>query len=115
MTMTSAKAVFEIVPGRNERGDYIFAVVVKRTFRIKPGGVVERLESGHALRMIDEYYDHGDPEWSTVQYEYELAPYKPAVDVVVIGANFLMDSESRINAAVMAPAAAPASSSGKPQ
>ncbi|MEO7650657.1 MAG: DUF2169 domain-containing protein [Bryobacteraceae bacterium] len=85
MPVASAKAVFEIVPGRNDRGDYIFAVVVKRMFRIKPGGAVERCDADHALRMIDEYYDHGDAEWSTVQHEYELAPYKPAVDVVVIG------------------------------
>ena len=37
------------------------------------------------LRLIDQYYDDGDPEWSTVQHESELAPYKAATDVVVIG------------------------------
>jgi hypothetical protein len=35
--------------------------------------------------LIDHYYDGGDPEWSTVQFESELAPYKAATDVVVIG------------------------------
>ena len=83
--MASANGVFEIVPGKNEQGDAIFAVVVKRTYRIKHGSVAERCAADRELRQIDAYYDNGDPEWATVQYESELAPYKPAVDVVVIG------------------------------
>src|SRR5712692_11714243 len=83
--MADANGVFEIVPGKNDRGDHIFSVVVKHTFRIKPGRVVERCEADHELRKTDAYYDDGDPETCTVQYEYELAPYKPFVDIVVIG------------------------------
>ncbi|HYR91349.1 MAG TPA: DUF2169 domain-containing protein [Terriglobia bacterium] len=83
--MASANGVFEIVPGKNDNGDHIFSVVVKRTFRIEHGSVAKRCAADHELRKIDAYYDNGDPEWSTVQYEYELAPYKPGVDIVVIG------------------------------
>lgn len=77
--------VVEIVPGRNHRYDPIFAVIVKRSYRITENGRVERADSDAELRKIDEYYDDGDPEWSTVKYESELAPYKPSTDVVVIG------------------------------
>jgi hypothetical protein len=79
-----SNGVFEIVPGRNGN-DYIFSVIVKRSYRITPDGRVERSEVDRELRMIDQYYDDGDPEWSTVQYESELAPYKASTDVVVIG------------------------------
>jgi hypothetical protein len=77
--------VFEIVPGRNDSEEHIFSVIVKRTYRFTPDGTAERCATDHPLRMIDEYYDGGDPEWSTIQHESELAPYKPATDVVVIG------------------------------
>jgi len=77
--------VFEIVPGLNDRGEHIFSVIVKRTYRIVSEGRVERAETDRALRQIDQYYDDGDPEWSTVQHESELAPMKASTDVVVIG------------------------------
>jgi hypothetical protein len=83
--MPAGNGVFEIVPGKNERAEHVFCVVVKRTYRIKPGSIVERCEEDRELRKIDEYYDRGDPEWATVQHEYELAPYKPFVDIAVIG------------------------------
>lgn len=80
-----SKGVFQIVPGQNEAGEHVFSVIVKRSYRLTPNGRSERLETDHPLRLTDEYYDAGDPEWSTVQHESELAPYKPATDVVVIG------------------------------
>jgi len=83
--MSDPNGSLEIVPGKDDQGNYIFALIVKRTFRIRHGSTVERCPADHPLRKTDAYYDDGDPEWSTVQYEYELAPFKPAVDVVVIG------------------------------
>lgn len=83
--MADASGVFDIVPGKNDRREDIFSVIVKRTYRIRHGGAAERRETDHELRRIDQYYDNGDPEWSTVQYESELAPFKPLADVVVIG------------------------------
>jgi hypothetical protein len=86
--MASANGAFEIVLGKNDQGDHVFSVIVKRTFRISHGSVVERCPVDHELRKSDVYYDDGDPESSTVQYEYELAPCKPGVDVVVIAKVF---------------------------
>lgn len=76
--------VVQIVPGRDHRGEHVFSVLVKRSYRITPDRAAERCERDHPLRLIDEYYDNGDPEWSTVQHESEVAPYKPSTDVVVI-------------------------------
>ena len=81
----AAPGVFTIVPGLNERREHIFSVIVKRTYRIVPDRPAERAEVDQPLRQIDRYYDDGDPEWSTVEHESELAPCKAATDVVVIG------------------------------
>ena len=100
--MSTANGVVEIVPGKNDRGDHIFSVIVKRTFRIKHGSAAERCAVDHELRQTNAYYDDGDPEWSTVQYEYELAPYKPLVDIVVIGKAYAPGGEpaARMTASV---------------
>jgi len=83
--MAPTKSEFRIVAGKNERDDHVFAVIVKRSYSIAPDSILVRRATDHGLRAIDGYYDNGDPAWSTVQYEYELAPYKPSTDVVVIG------------------------------
>ena len=87
--MTSASAhssgIVEIAPGRNERGEHVFCVLVKRSYRIAHRQAAVRAEVDQPFRMIDEYFDHGEPEWATVAHESELAPYKPSVDVVVVG------------------------------
>jgi hypothetical protein len=75
----------QIVPGRNDAGEHVFSVIVKRTYRITGSGPVVRSGSDGELRKIDEYYDDGEPDWSTVRHESELAPYKASTDVVVIG------------------------------
>lgn len=77
--------VVQVVPGRNDAGEHVFSVIVKRSYTFTAAGQVERRESDHPLRLVDEYYDDGDAEWSTVRHESELAPYKVATDVVVIG------------------------------
>lgn len=78
-------AVFQIVPGKNEREEHVFSVIVKRSYAIEADGTVVRRDRDDELRRTDAYYDNGDPEWSTVQFEHELAPYKPSADVVVVG------------------------------
>lgn len=75
----------EIVPGRTPAGECQFSVLVKRSYRIVPGGVAQRSAQDAPLRLIDRYYDDGDPEWSVVEHENEMAPFKAATDVVVIG------------------------------
>jgi hypothetical protein len=83
--MATGSNVFEIVLGKDHLGNHVASVIVKRSFRIANGARVTRCEEDHPLRVMDRYYDDGDPEWATVQHESELAPYKPQTDVVVIG------------------------------
>jgi hypothetical protein len=83
--MNTKNGVFEIVTGKNEREEHVFSVIVKRSYLITDEGVLKRRVTDHELRKIDAYYENGDPEWSVVQYEHDLAPYKPLADVVVIG------------------------------
>ena len=75
----------EIVPGRNERDETVFSVIVKRSYTIGEGGAVARRIPGEPLRKSDGYYDHGSPDFATVEHEHELAACKAATDVVVIG------------------------------
>jgi len=84
-TTQGKPAVFQILPGKDGAGKPIFAVLVKRTYDIRCGKMAIRASADRPLVKVDEYYDHGDPEWCTVKYETDLTPYKPATDVVVIG------------------------------
>jgi hypothetical protein len=82
---TSARTEeFTIIPTTDEAGRSIFAVLVKRSYAIRPGKAVQ-LEQPRPFVQVDVYYDDGDPETSTVKYEADLAPYKLATDVVLIG------------------------------
>lgn len=74
----------QIAPGRNARDEHVFSVLVKRTYRIEADRPATRHEADRPFRLIDEYYDGGDPEWSTVRHESEVAPFKAFTDVVVI-------------------------------
>jgi hypothetical protein len=76
--------VVAIVPSVNESNRSIFSVLTKRTYDIVPGGTCQRAELDQPLRQVDSYYDGGEPESSTVQFESEVAPFKLATDFVVI-------------------------------
>lgn len=76
---------FAIVPGQDDAGKPIFSVIVKRTYAIDPGARAVRAEQDRPLSKVDEYYDGGGPEQHTVRFEYDLAPFKPLADVVVVG------------------------------
>jgi len=75
----------QVVAGRTRSGECTFSVLVKRSYRIVHGRAAVRSERDAPLRLIDQYYDGGDPEWSVVEHEYDMAPAKAATDVVVIG------------------------------
>lgn len=86
MTTTMAsEPVLQVLPGRAADGQHVFSVIVKRSYTVTPAGAVERCDADRPLRLVDEYWDGGDAESSTVQFESETAPYKAATDVVVIG------------------------------
>src|SRR5262249_51249474 len=84
-TVPQPAEVFTVVPGKNETGKPIFSVLVKRTYDIRAGQPAVRAERTNPLVQLDVYYDEGDPETHTVKYEHDLAPCKPATDVVLIG------------------------------
>lgn len=77
------KENFAIIPGSDGDGKPIFSVIVKRTYGIFPGGRAIREEHGSPLLSVDEYYNGN--EHGTVRFEYDLAPFKPLADIVVIG------------------------------
>lgn len=88
MLVTSPKAPVKdlaMLPGRTGTGEHIFAVLAKRTYDIVADQRCVRSEHPVSLVDVDMYFDHGDPESCTVQYETDLVPYKIATDVVVIG------------------------------
>ena len=70
--------------GHTETRTPVFCVLVKRSYRIEPGGAAQRI-AANPLLQADVYHDHGDPESSTVRLENDLAPYKLKTDVVLIG------------------------------
>src|SRR5262249_60131195 len=74
-----------IVAGVAEERQPIFAALVKRSYRIEHGKPLVPLEEAQPFQRGDAYYEPGNPETCTVLREDELAPYKPATDVVVIG------------------------------
>src|SRR6478609_4001592 len=80
-----AKAEHAILPGQDEAGNPIFSLLVKRTYDIVADKPAVRAAEDRPLAPIDQYYDMGDPQTSTVQYEADLAPFKPMTDVVFVG------------------------------
>lgn len=85
---TGITEVKAIVQGKDDKGQTLFSVLVKRTYDIRTGGRVVRTEEARPFVQVDEYYEDGEPEWATVKYETDFAPFKPATDVVVIGRAF---------------------------
>jgi hypothetical protein len=83
--MPQANGIVRIIPGKNDRDEDVFSVIVKRSYRLAHGAPARRCEVDGELREVDHYYDGGDPEWSTVQHEHEVAAYKRSIDVVVVG------------------------------
>lgn len=81
----AAKADYAILPGQDDEGNPIFSLLAKRTYDIVPDKPAVRAAEDKPLTQIDQYYDMGDPQTSTVQYEADLAPFKPMTDVVFVG------------------------------
>src|SRR5689334_21853083 len=73
-----------IVSGLAEERQTVFSVLVRRSYDVVDGQALVQREQCEPFQRGDVYYDHGDPEGCTVLYEDELAPFKPATDVVFI-------------------------------
>ncbi len=82
--MTESAERFEIIHGADADRQPIFSVLVKRSYNIGRGGRLQRLDPQPDFVRSDRYYDDGDPQWSCVQQESELVPFKPFTDVVIL-------------------------------
>lgn len=67
----------------DEDGRDLLAVVVKATYDLGPGGRPVLAEAQRPVDLAGTY--HGDPETSSPRTEPEVAPFKPATDVVLVG------------------------------
>jgi hypothetical protein len=85
MTDLAEQVIFQVVNGTDADSKPIFSLLVKRTYDIRERGGLVRAVQTSELRKIDEYYDSGDSDWTTVKFEAELVAFKPLSDVVVIG------------------------------
>ncbi len=81
--MERRKEETAIVQGKDDLGQDIFSLLVKRTYDIRPLQRAVRSEKVRPLIRIDELYD-ADPEWPLTKYENDFAPFKPATDVIAI-------------------------------
>jgi hypothetical protein len=72
-----------VLPGQTPEGAHILAVLIKRTYVIRPGSRCARAAKDRPLVPGDVHF--GDPMNSTVQYESDFVPYKLATDLVLNG------------------------------
>jgi hypothetical protein len=84
MVDISNSEVLQVVHGMDADRRSIFSLLLKRTYDITERGILVRSANTSELRRSDEFYDGGDPEWATVKFEADLAPFKLFTDVVVI-------------------------------
>jgi hypothetical protein len=84
--------VFSIVPGQNLARQPVFSVLVKRTYDLV-GSRLVRVERTAPFRIVDEYYQNGDPEWASIKRETETFPWKLFTDVVFVGSAYAPAAE----------------------
>ena len=82
MRAAAAQETVRIVPGRNLHGQDIFAFLVKRSYRFDAQGACHRIAPDEPFVEVDAYW--GEPGASSPRAEADIAPYKPATDIVVI-------------------------------
>jgi hypothetical protein len=85
-----------LLPGQTPAGEYILAVLVKRSYGIVPGGRCVRAASDQKLNPGDKHY--GDPMNSTVKFESDFVPFKLATDVVLNGRAYAPAGQSAYTA-----------------
>jgi len=73
----------EIISSTDKHGEDWYLVVVKGTFRVRPGETPAAAEEQVPFFYADQHY--GDPATTSIKYESEFALLKPRADVVVVG------------------------------
>lgn len=74
-----------IVPTIDDARETVFVLLAKRTYDFRGNAAPTIADKAIPLALTDRYFDGGDPETATVQFESEVAPFKLATDFVVIG------------------------------
>ena len=85
------KYVVDVLPGTGPGGGPALAVICKRSYRIdEVEGVARPLsdEEQSPLRMQPEYFDPGDPAEASIRWDLDYVPFKPKVDVHIVGTAF---------------------------
>lgn len=72
-----------VLPGQSPAGEYVLSVLVKRTYDIAPDGVLGRAQKDTRLFPGDVPWT--DPMNSSIRFESDYIPFKPATDVVLNG------------------------------
>jgi hypothetical protein len=68
---------------RDKRGAHLWVVAVKATFDVAQNGALKLADKQMPPLLAAEYF--GEPGKSSVRYEADLGPMKPATDVTLIG------------------------------
>jgi len=68
---------------RGHGGEVFHILVVKGTFRLESSPVLKPIPDQRPLIMSDEY--HSDPTCSSVRFECDINPFKPATDIHLTG------------------------------
>ena len=77
-----------VVQGKDDAGQPIFSVLAKRTYDVSAGSTIRPAALQKPLLRVNENYEDSQPDWEVVRRENELAPFKNATDVVVLGSAF---------------------------
>jgi hypothetical protein len=72
-----------VLPGQTPEGSHILSVLLKRTYDVVAGKRCVRAEADRRLIPADQYWE--DPMNSSVKFEADFIPFKPATDVVLNG------------------------------
>ena len=81
-----------VLPGQTPDGQYILAVLVKRSYTIRAGRRCQRAPKDRRLVAGDTHF--GDPMNTSVQHEADFVPFKLATDVVLNSHAYAPDGET---------------------
>ncbi len=74
---------FMALPAYDKEGHEIFTNIIKGTFHIVKPGSLDISEKQVPITLADEYW--GEPGSSPLKYESDLALFKPATDLILLG------------------------------
>ena len=74
---------FIALPNYDKEGCEVFTNIVKGTFLFSKNQSLKIADEQVPITMADEYW--GEPGVTPVKYESDLAPFKPATDLILIG------------------------------